>query len=252
MVQNEVLPAFPPRQVADAVSKFQAVSPIPVSSIAALKVAINRRVKNRILPGDSVGWNSAGWTFRNREIAPEDFIAEVSSGFAFCPWMGGKRHTKNFRCMQVLAVDVDSGLTIDEVLAHEFFQKFGWFIYTTVSHDPGAHRFRAVFLLAQPIGTAEDMKRAHSGIRLLLGGGLRCDGAARMFYGSENCEIYRVGHVLPAEQLEYVIELGKTATACRAYIQMLWQDLNDLRGSDAYDRRSIKRLLLDACYSYGE
>lgn len=251
MVQNEIIPAFPPRQVADAVSKFQAVSPIPVSSVTTLRVAINRRVKNKILPGDTVGRDIAGRTFRNRELAPEEFIAEVSSGFAFCPWMGGERHAKNFRCTQVLAVDVNSGLTIDEVLAHEFFQKFGWFIYTTVSHAPDAHRFRVVFLLAQQIDTAERMKRAYSGIRLLLGGGLRCGDASRLFYGSENCEIYRAGHVLPAEQLEYVIDLGQTAIACRAYIQALLHDLNHRRMFDAYDRRAIKRELLEACNSYG-
>lgn len=252
MVQKEILPAPQSRQIAEVVSKFQVVSPIPASSIASLRVAINRRVKNKIPLGDETGWMRAGRTFKNRELAPEDFIEEVSSGFAFCPWMGGYRHPGNFRCMQVLAVDVDSGPTIDDVLAHSFFQKYGWFIYTTLSHKPDAHRFRVVFLLARPIDTAERMKLAYSGIRLLLGGGLRSINAAHMFYGSEDCELYRVGHVLPVEQLDYLIELGQTAMDCRAYIQTRWRNLNRGRLFHVSDRGPIKRKMLDACCTYGE
>jgi len=39
---------------------------------------------------------------------------------------------------------------------------------------------------------------------------------------------------------------------CRAYIQTLWRDLNRRRLFHVSDRRSIKRKLLDACYTYGE
>ncbi|WP_025601328.1 hypothetical protein [Burkholderia sp. WSM2230] len=242
-----------PHQIAGAFGDAQLpFVPVAVSTIASLRVAINRRVKNKIPLGDETGWLRAGRTFKNRELAPEDFIEEVSSGFAFCPWLGGYRHPSNFRCMQVLAVDVDSGPTIDDVLAHNFFQNYGWFIYTTLSHKPDAHRFRVVFLLARPIDTAERMKLAYSGIRLLLGGGLRSINAAHMFYGSEDCDLYRVGHVLPMEQLDYLIELGQAAMVCRAYIQTQWRNLNRQRLFHASDRRAIKRKMLDACYTYGD
>ncbi|MFM0420024.1 hypothetical protein [Paraburkholderia aromaticivorans] len=229
-----------------------AAPPIPVSSIATLKVAINYRVKNKILPDDAAGRTRARWTFKNRELTPEGFIEQVSSGFAFCPWLSGSRHSSNFRCMQVLALDVDSGPTIEGVLANDFFQTFGWFIYTTFSHKPDAHRFRVVFLLAQPIDTAERMRQAYAGIRLMVGGGLCSKDVSRMFYGSENCEIYRAGHVLPVEQLESVIELGQTAIDCREYVQHLRRDSNRKWRVHTSDFRPIERKLVDACYSDGE
>lgn len=166
MVTN-TSPETPRRHIAAAIgathNSLSTPRPISVSSIATLKVAITYRVKNKILPDDVAGRKRANWTFTNRELSPEDFIEQVSSGFAFCPWLSGRRHPSNFRCMQVLAVDVDFGLTIDDVLANKFFETFGWFIYTTSSHKPDAHHFRVVFLLAQPIDTVERMNQAYTG-----------------------------------------------------------------------------------------
>jgi len=111
--------------------------------------------------------------------------------------------------MQVLAVDIDSGLTIDEVLAHPFFRDFGWFIYTTPSHRQDAQRFRIVFMMAQPIETEHRMKLAYTGIIRMFHGDRSCTDASRLFFGSESCEVHRVDRVLPMEQVEYVIELGE-------------------------------------------
>ncbi|MBU9481406.1 hypothetical protein [Burkholderia multivorans] len=209
MVSNQSN-AVPPLQLAEVADGAQtSVSPIPVSSIAALKVAINRHVKNKIARDDSVGWSNATFKFENLDLAPDAFIDSVQSGFAFCAWLNGPRKSKNFQCMQVLAVDIDSGLTIEEVRAHTFFQKFGWFIYTTPSHRPDAHRFRIVFLMEQPIETEQRMKLAYTGIVRMFGGDRSCTDASRLFYGSENCEVHRVDRVLPMDQVEYVIELGE-------------------------------------------
>ncbi|WP_186090422.1 MULTISPECIES: plasmid replication protein, CyRepA1 family [Burkholderia] len=201
----------PPHQIAEVADGAQTpVSlPIPVSSIATVKVAINRHVKNKIARGDSIGWSHATYKFENLELAPDDFIADVASGYAFCAWLKGSRKSKNFLCMQVLAVDIDSGLTIEDVRAHPFFQKFGWFIYTTPSHQPDVHRFRIVFLMEQPIETEQRMKLVYTGIIRMFGGDRSCTDASRLFYGSEGCEVYHVDHVLPMEQVEYVIELGE-------------------------------------------
>ncbi|WP_025601330.1 plasmid replication protein, CyRepA1 family [Burkholderia sp. WSM2230] len=184
-------------------------SEITIGDIPTLKVAVNRHVKNKIARDNSVGWSHATYKFENHEFTPKAFIGEVTAGFAFCAWLKGKRSSKNFLCMQVLAVDMDAALTIEEVLAHPFFQKFGWFIYTTPSHRPDAHRFRIVFLMEQPIETEQRMKLAYTGIIRMFGGDRSCTDASRLFYGSENCEVRRVDRVLPMEQVEYVIELGE-------------------------------------------
>lgn len=184
-------------------------SEIVIGDIPTLKVAINRHVKNKIARDDSVGWSQATYKFENLELTPDAFIAEVRAGFAFCAWLKGQRKSKNFQCMQVLAVDIDSGLAIEEVLAHPFFQKFGWFIYTTPSHRPDAPRFRIVFLMEQPIENEQRMKLAYTGIIRMFAGDRSCADASRLFFGAENCEVHRVDRVLPMEQVEYVIELGE-------------------------------------------
>jgi len=217
MVSNKST-AVQPHQNAEAVDGAPlSVFPIPVSSIAALKVAINRHVKNKIAHGDSIGWSNATSMFANLELAPEDFIHEVSSGFAFCAWLKGHRKASNFLCMQVLAVDIDSGLTIDEALAHPFFRKYGWFIYTTPSHRADAHRFRIVFLMAQPIETEKQMRSAYTGVIALFGGDRACKDATRLFFGSENCEVYRADRVLPMEQVEHLIELGESVIKTKTW-----------------------------------
>ncbi|MFM0420023.1 plasmid replication protein, CyRepA1 family [Paraburkholderia aromaticivorans] len=184
-------------------------SEIEICNITTLKVAINRYVKNKIARDDSVGWSKATYKFENLELAPDAFIEEVRAGYAFCAWLKGQRKSTNFLCMQVLAVDIDSGLTVEDVLANQFFKKFGWFIYTTPSHRPDAHRFRIVFLMEQPIETEQRMNLAYTGIIRMFAGDRSCTDASRLFYGSENCEVHRVDHVLPMEQVEYVIELGE-------------------------------------------
>jgi hypothetical protein len=84
-------------------------SEIAIGDIPTLKVAINRHVKNKIARDDSVGWSKATYKFENLELAPDAFIEEVRAGYAFCAWLKGARNSKNFLCMQVLAVDIDSG-----------------------------------------------------------------------------------------------------------------------------------------------
>ncbi|WP_186082944.1 plasmid replication protein, CyRepA1 family [Burkholderia gladioli] len=202
--------AVPPHQLVEVADGAPPVaSPIPVSIIATLKVAINRHVKNKIARSDSIGWSHATYKFENLELAPDTFIEMVRSGFAFCAWLKGPRKSKNFLSMQVLAVDIDSGLTIDDVLAHPFFRKFGWFVYTTPSHRPDAPRFRIVFLMERPIETERRMKLVYTGIIRMFAGDRSCADASRLFFGSENCGIHRMDRVLPIEQIEYVIELGE-------------------------------------------
>ncbi|AXK64746.1 plasmid replication protein, CyRepA1 family [Burkholderia sp. IDO3] len=251
MVQKDVLPAFP-QQSAVATSDAQNPgSPIPVSSVATLKVAINRHVRNKIVPGDDMGWSHATYKFVNCELAPDDFIDEVTSGFAFCAWLKGPRKSKNFQCMQVLAVDIDSGLTIGDVLAHPFFQKFGWFIYTTPSHRADAPRFRIVFLMERPIETVKRMNLAYTGIIRMFAGDRSCTDASRLFYGSEGCEVHRVDRVLPMEQVEYVIELGENVihNDGRALSD---NDLANSRSSVVLDRNEMVRTEDDGIYLLDE
>ncbi|QRQ88187.1 plasmid replication protein, CyRepA1 family [Cupriavidus oxalaticus] len=175
---------------------------------ATFKIAINRTVKNKPANDDKAAWAALTKRFESRDLTVAELIDSIRSGYAFCAQHRNSRKSSNFHCMQVLAVDIDSGTTVDAALQSTFFQRFGSFIYTTVSHRPDAHRFRIVFVMEAPITDEKHMRAAYTGIIRKFGGDRSCNDACRMFFGAEACDVHFVGKTLPPEQVRYLIELG--------------------------------------------
>lgn len=173
-----------------------------------VKVAVNRTVKNKPSNDDKSAWASLAKKFENSDLTVTELIDSIRSGYAFCAQHRNSRRSANFQCMQVLAVDIDSGTTVEAALQSPFFQQFGSFIYTTVSHQPDAHRFRIVFVMESPITDEKRMRAAYTGLIRKFGGDRSCIDACRMFFGAEGCEVHVVGKTLPMEQVEYLIDLG--------------------------------------------
>lgn len=184
-------------------------SPQPLPADAAtIKVAVNHIVKNKPSNDDMTAWVSLAKKFENCELTVAELIESVRSGYAFCAQHRNSRKSSNFQCMQVLAVDIDSGSTVEAALQSPFFQQFGSFLYTTVSHQPDAHRFRIVFVMEAPITDETRMRAAYTGLIRKFGGDRSCSDACRMFFGAEGCEVHFIGKTLPLEQVEYLIDLG--------------------------------------------
>lgn len=176
-----------------------------------LKVAINRRIINKIPKNDKKSFSILTREFENVEFTLPELAASINAGYPFCAQHTDIRKDANFICSDVLAVDIDSGMTLNEALDHPFVQQYAGFVYTTPSHTPEHHRFRMGFELGRTITDPSEMRAASQGIIRKFGGDQSCKDACRAFYGSKNSEPIILGNVLPNEQLAEIIALGRDA-----------------------------------------
>lgn len=154
------------------------------------------------------------FTYENVDLTQHELAQHINNGYAFCA-QHKNRHRKsaNFTVAGFIAVDIDSGMTIDEALAHGFVNDYAAILYTTPSHTEDFPRFRIVFELATPIVASEDMKNAYKGIIKKFGGDPSCKDACRQFFGSKDSNPRIFGNVLPDDVIAEIIKLGEETNA---------------------------------------
>lgn len=99
------------------------------------------------------------------------------------------RNTANFQTHSVLMIDIDYGMTIQQLLAHPFYQQYGTGYYVTPSHTETNHRFRVFFRLEEDVASAEAMQCLYTSALTELGGDKQCKDASRYFNGTKDCLI---------------------------------------------------------------
>lgn len=155
-------------------------------------IAVNRQ---RFVekPGREMDWE----TFNTQFINVEDmeilrFCNAIYMGHAYCPQMTGKRKVENFHLAQHIAVDMDCGdkrASIETLRLHPLVQTYGAIIHETPSHTPEAPRARVIFILDEPIRTAEGYRAALSVVtEQFPGADPACVDPARFFYGNGRLE----------------------------------------------------------------
>ena len=167
-----------------------------------MKIAVNKNVIGK--PDSSHRQIHAVMTktYKNLDITPERLAEFVQKGYAFCAQHKNQwRKSANFTACDFLTVDIDDDMTLEEALENVFVQSFASFIYTTASHSENFHKFRIVFALEETITDSKIMKAMYIGLAVKFGGDLACTDACRQFYGSEDCEVFFIGKMLPEHQL---------------------------------------------------
>ena len=139
----------------------------------------------------------AGW--RNIEASwREVFEMITTAGFATSAELTEERRLNaNFKSRQLVMIDIDNDpdkdlpfMTIDELLADEFYNQFGAGFYATQSFRPERHKFRICFVLENPITDAQEMRwLVSSMLKVYPAGDRACTDPVRLFYGSPNCEL---------------------------------------------------------------
>lgn len=120
----------------------------------------------------------------------------IKQGYAFAPVFDGARKKANFRVGGYAALDFDDWF-LDEALKSDFIKQHSSFIYTTPSHTPEKHRFRAVFELEEPREDVAGFEHILRGLcREVMTADWACVDCSRMFFGSKNCESWFFGKVL--------------------------------------------------------
>ena len=99
----------------------------------------------------------------------------------------GHKTDTNFLSHSLAMVDIDSGMTIEELLQDEFYKDFGSGFYTTPSHTKENHRFRIIFVLESDITVASDMCLLYRWLFThYKNADVSCKNATRLFYGTLN------------------------------------------------------------------
>ncbi|WP_286758508.1 hypothetical protein [Ralstonia sp. RL] len=108
------------------------------------KVAVNRRIINKIDRDDKVQARILTQEFENLELTPTELADFINDGHPFCAHHEGGRKEANFRCSDVLAVDIDGGMQFSDTLQDPYVQQYASIVYTTPSHTADDNRFRIV------------------------------------------------------------------------------------------------------------
>ena len=171
------------------------------------KISFNQHIIDK--PSQGAGLNQAiNWI--PYELTQSQIIDKIKQGMAYSAhFKNNYRKSENFICSDFIAVDIDNGVQIEDILESEYIKKHCSFIYTTHSHTELAHRFRIVFLLEKTITKKENWKYALRGIGQKLKGDPTIKDAARQFYGSSKCKIYKFNNILNEEELDEIILFGK-------------------------------------------
>jgi hypothetical protein len=174
-----------------------------------IKVAINPYIVNKIPKGDRKNFGVLTERCKNVDITLHQLADSVNDGHPFCAQHRDTRRNENFLCSDVVAVDIDDGMTVAQALDNEFVKQYGGFVYTTPSHTEEHERFRIVFQTARTINDSSEMTAAYQGLIRKFGGDQACKDACRAFYGSKGCNPTIIGNMLTNDQLNQLIELGR-------------------------------------------
>lgn len=137
------------------------------------------------------------------------------------------RKEEYFLSRQLFMVDIDDGMTIQELLNDDFYNCFGAGFYTTARHTDDAHRFRIVFVTENPITNSNDVKKLTRGLLTMFrSADISCKDATRLYYGAPNCVIKEsANRILSKEACDELIRMideidRETQKATQTLIQL--------------------------------
>jgi len=173
-----------------------------------LKFSVNPFLIDKIPPKNK---RSLSQGFEPAETTIDNLAGVVSKrGWAFSyHFVDKKRSVVNFLATDIVPIDIDGGVTIEEMLENPIFMQYGALIYTTPSHKTDHHRFRVVFVLPRTITKANELTAVKRSLSRRLGGDPAATDAARLFYGSEGCTTWVFDREISDDFLGELIEDGK-------------------------------------------
>jgi len=126
---------------------------------------------------------NAGYGWVNIDCSWEDcFELITTDGLATSSELkDDHRNDENFVSRQLIMVDIDDGMTLQELFNDEFYNEYGAGFYTTASHTETNHRFRLMFITEQPITDRDTMKKIIRGLLFVYkSGDISCKDASRL------------------------------------------------------------------------
>lgn len=153
-----------------------------------------------------------GYGWQNIEVDSwrDAFELVTTDGYATsCELNSDHREDANYISRQLCMVDIDDGMTIQELFNDDFYNEFGAGFYTTKRHTDEQHRFRILFVLEEPEYDCERMRKIIRGLlETYKSADTNCKDGSRIYYGIPNCPIkeYR-DKILPKIITDALIEM---------------------------------------------
>ena len=157
--------------------------------------------------------------FQTQVLTIDDLAQAVLLGLAWscATYDDDMRSKTNYQQAQLIALDIDNGLTLEDALNHPFVKTYAKLIYTSASHQkqkgdtPPCDRFRIVFSLSQPI---KDLETYEQLVQAVMGhfpsADEACKDASRYWAGNSQAEIFILdGDHLPASLIDEAKEQAK-------------------------------------------
>jgi hypothetical protein len=153
------------------------------------------------------------------------------------------RREANFVSRQLLMVDIDSGMTIPELLANAFYETYGAGFYATPSFTIELHKFRICFVLEQPEQDAGRLRRINRGLLKVFGtADEACKDPTRLFYGTPECVLCeRTDKLLTKDIVEQLVAIVDEHDAASA--EAMTQYVGPAPKLDNTQKRRIIELL---------
>ena len=134
----------------------------------------------------------------------------TTDGYATsCELSNDNRCDENFVSRQLVMVDIDDGMTIQELLQDGFYNEFGAGFYITKRHTDEHHRFRIMFVTEEPVVDSQIMRKLIRGLLTVYNSGdTSCRDASRVYYGIPNCPIKENhGKILTVDCMRALVQL---------------------------------------------
>ncbi len=185
-----------------------------------MKLAINPKIIGKArqveVPNDRPYYEcngvrvNLGWGWTNVEAAwPDVFELVTVDGYATSAELRtDHRDDENFVSRELLMVDIDSGMSIEELLHNDWYNEFGAGFYVTPSYTDDKPRFRILFRLAVPETDSARLRKINRGLLSLFDqADQACKDPTRIFYGTPNCVIKERRDNLLTEEFAEVLVL---------------------------------------------
>jgi hypothetical protein len=131
-----------------------------------------------------------GYGWMNVDAEWQDIFQLITTdGYASSAELSSNHRTDDdYVSRQICMVDVDDGMTINQLFTDDFYNEYGAGFYTTARHTDEHHRFRIMFVLEEPEYDSQKMRKIIRGLlEIYQAADRNCKDASRIYYGIPNC-----------------------------------------------------------------
>lgn len=157
----------------------------------AYRIAVNNKVMNK-----ETDYKKLNENFENFILTTSEIAHQIGHGFSIiCGMLKAddtgkvKRNNESWLCSELIALDIDTGLTIDVAFNMPHTQH-ALLIYTSPSHTPEQHRFRIIFDLPYIEHNQQRYREILGNFIDIYNADKQCKDSARIYFGNSNATVY--------------------------------------------------------------